>query len=417
MRTRSRSLFLVPRYWPSTGGAQLHTRTLAQHLAEGRDVRIATLALTDEPVLERAFADSRSITRFDGATWVETLGPAPWARSVLQVLARGHARFRGLRPLFDAIARASIRSRLRAQIRKADVVHAVYNGLTFATELALELAHASGKPFVWTPLAHTALPAGTGWDSGRFRRLYPRVDALVAMTAYERDWLVARGAAPEHVEVSPIGPRVDAHPDPSGLRLRYRLGDDPVVSFLGRHVSSKGYRVLARAIPAVLRQRPSTRFVFAGPETDESRRFFEEWSHPALLRLGPLDEGAKTSLLAASSVLCVPSVEESLGGVYLEAWSQGVPVIGCPIPAVRSVVEHGGDGLLVEPRSEVVARALVQLLGDPGFARRLGERGRAKVRHRYGWDVVRRRTEAIHDRLIGSGPRGRPNPPSPGVTS
>jgi glycosyltransferase involved in cell wall biosynthesis len=55
---------------------------------------------------------------------------------------------------------------------------------------------------------------------------------------------------------------------------------------------------------------------------------------PRILELGSVDLQTKTDALEACTLLCLPSTQESFGGVYTEAWSFKKPVIGCDIPAV-----------------------------------------------------------------------------------
>ena len=55
---------------------------------------------------------------------------------------------------------------------------------------------------------------------------------------------------------------------------------------------------------------------------------------PRIRHLGVITDAEKSSALAACSLLCVPSTEESLGVTYLEAWSFGKPVVAADIPVL-----------------------------------------------------------------------------------
>jgi len=100
--------------------------------------------------------------------------------------------------------------------------------------------------------------------------------------------------------------------------------------------------------------------------------------------------------LAACQVLCVPSIQESFGGVYTEAWSFGKPVIGARIPAVTDVIDDGVDGFLVEQHPAEIADRIVLLLEDESAAQCMGAAGKAKVVRRYTWDVIAQRTLAAY---------------------
>ena len=60
-------------------------------------------------------------------------------------------------------------------------------------------------------------------------------------------------------------------------------------------------------------------------------------------------EADKASIFDACDVFALPSIAESSGIVYLEAWLCAKPVIGARIGAVQCVIEDGRDGLLVDP--------------------------------------------------------------------
>ena len=55
----------------------------------------------------------------------------------------------------------------------------------------------------------------------------------------------------------------------------------------------------------------------------------------------------KTAAIAGCEFLCVPSLQESFGIVYIEAWSLDKAVIGGKNPAVACVIEHAKDGFLL----------------------------------------------------------------------
>jgi glycosyltransferase involved in cell wall biosynthesis len=109
---------------------------------------------------------------------------------------------------------------------------------------------------------------------------------------------------------------------------------------------------------------------------------------------------AKTDALAACSLLCVPSAQESFGGVYVEAWSLGKPVIAADTPATRELIHHGEDGLVVSQDARVLAEAIALLLDDTALAMTLGQRGRDKVNERYRWPAVASRVAAVYQALL-----------------
>lgn len=64
----------------------------------------------------------------------------------------------------------------------------------------------------------------------------------------------------------------------------------------------------------------------------------------------------------------------------LEAMGIGLPVVSTRHGGIRDIVDEGETGLLVdEYDANGMAAALVQVATQPEYARRLGERARARV--------------------------------------
>jgi glycosyltransferase involved in cell wall biosynthesis len=378
-------LFCVPRYWPSIGGAQAHSRELVRRLSARHSVKVVTQYTSDRDSFLWSAVHTRPGGYNDGAIPVERLGPEGAWRPILHTLSRGYERWRLSRPALAWLLDRSLRPQLDALIRafRPDLVHGVHIGLVYSSEMAAAAAHRARVPFVWTPFPHLA---GGGWDGPRFRRLYREADALIAMTEYERGWLIGRGSAPSRTHVIPGGPLVERAGTPGAFRKKYGLGNAPVVFFLGQKLPYKGYRQLVEAAPLVWQQIPDARFVVAGPRTAESETFFESVTDGRILELAAIDAADKSAALADSTVFCLPSVEESLGLVYLEAWHFRKAVIAADIPVSREVISAGQDGLLVEQSAPEIASAIIRLLSDPGLCERLGEAGSRKEKLTYSWE-------------------------------
>ncbi|GGJ75764.1 glycosyltransferase family 4 protein [Deinococcus aquiradiocola] len=159
----------------------------------------------------------------------------------------------------------------------------------------------------------------------------------------------------------------------------------------------KGVRVLIEAVSRL----PDARAVIVGD--GDLRGEYEALAAriaPGRVRFaGRVPPAELARLYGEATVGVLPSTTqgEAFGMVLIEAMAAGAPVIASNLPGVRTVVEHGRDGLLVEPGDvDGLTRALATLLGDPGQAREMGARGRAKVHRLYDWNVIASTLEGLY---------------------
>ncbi|MBI4430221.1 MAG: glycosyltransferase, partial [Candidatus Omnitrophica bacterium] len=85
------------------------------------------------------------------------------------------------------------------------------------------------------------------------------------------------------------------------------------------------------------------------------------------------------ALQRASSVIVQKSIREGFGLTVSEALWKAKPVVASAVGGIRLQVTHKYSGLLCHS-IEGAARAIKQILQNPGFAKRLGENGREHVR-------------------------------------
>ena len=281
--------------------------------------------------------------------------------------------------------------------KTADIIHNVRIGREPLSYASYYTSRKLGVPFVFTPLHH---PRWSGWLHRHYQDLYRKADALTALTEVEKKTLIGFGVNENKIFVTGIGPIVASNASPAHFRKQIGLDNYPFVLFLGQKYEYKGVRALLEAARFVWKRCPDTYFVFIGPRTDYSKTLFSEVMDKRIIELGTVDLQTKTDALAACNLLCVPSIQESFGGVYTEAWSFAKPVIGCPIPAVSEVIEDGVNGLLSLQEPQALAEKIIQVINDESFANQLGQAGRLKVEERYTWDKIANLTLNAYTRTL-----------------
>jgi len=303
----------------------------------------------------------------------------------------------------------TLQSHITPYAAGVDLIHNVRIGREGLSAASLRAARAHGIPFALTTLHH---PRWKGWRYRAYLDLYKSADVVLALTEAEKKALANLGVREDGIHVLGMGPILADSCDADEFRGRHGIRG-PMVLFLGQHFPYKGYRQILRAAPEVWRRVPDASFVFVGPPVGRSEADFAASADRRILRLGSVGLEEKTSALAACTLLCVPSTQESFGGVYTEAWSFGKPVIGCAIPAVSEVIADGVDGLLVRQDPADIARAIVRLLQNPGEAGAMGEAGKQKTLQRFTWQRIAEKVEAAYETALDRPVAGRRAPASP----
>jgi glycosyltransferase involved in cell wall biosynthesis len=187
--------------------------------------------------------------------------------------------------------------------------------------------------------------------------------------------------------------RWDPSIDPKAVRGEFSIPPGaPVVACAGRLFAGKGHGEVVRAI-AVLRQEfPDIRLLIIGRDDFQvMRTSYTEELQALAAALGISQHVVFTGhrpdmpqVFAACDVFALPSFEEPFGLVYLEAMAMKKPVIALDNGGAVEIVEHGRNGLLVNPeRPQELATHLATLLRDPALRSRMGEHGRRRVEARF----------------------------------
>jgi glycosyltransferase involved in cell wall biosynthesis len=165
------------------------------------------------------------------------------------------------------------------------------------------------------------------------------------------------------------------HPRPRG-------GTGCRVLFAGTLGARKGLADLLTAIADLRLAGQRWELDIAGPGNAESFRAQAEEIGilPRIRFHGWLPPEQTQILMHEADLLVLPSRNEGLPMVILEAMAHGLAVIATPVGSVADAVQDGVTGLLVRPGdTEELARALLRLIPDSALRRAMGEAGRARV--------------------------------------
>jgi glycosyltransferase involved in cell wall biosynthesis len=443
-----RIVIVMPVYWPSIGGCEVHTHELVTRLSRRHHVEVVTAICKDEDkelgkwfMWSPLLAAARQPERYqDGNAQVIRVGMPYWWKMLLYLLLRVCGTERLPAPLCRQAGKlflAGYRRQLRRFVGKPDLIHAIHQDCAWFGFAALQLANELGIPFAYTPVSHIytankaiaggyteqqpAAPADApavlhGIFGNMFVRSCAEARVLFAMTNVEKRFF-ENNRINGNVCTIGVGPVLHAGPVPD-IREKYNIPkNSPLVLFLGRINNDKGFAAVLAATHQVWQEEPEAYFLFVGPFERGSEASFSRRSDRRVIATGAIDLEWKTSALQACDVMCLPSVNESLGGVYLEAWSFGKPVVGATIPPFLELTGNGQGGVAVEPTPDGVARGILLLLRDPEAGRRMGAWGREQVRMHYDWETIASKVEACYQTAVGGRIASAATGATPGTTS
>ena len=358
----------------STGGAEMHLLTLCRYLKR-QNVEIVVVCLREH------VKDSRSL-RLD------------FEEEAIRVInLQADSRYDSL--FLGRIARV-----LREE--RPDILHTHLPRADFAGAFA-RVFHPG---LVWVCSVHAIYSEDWSgrWSLPLFNLLWRRADVLVCISHAVREWLVGRGVPPDKARVIHYGIEPAKFSEPRvNLREQWGLNDNAVVGSIGRLELRKGHDLLIQAMPELCMRVPSARLLIAGHDPRgygaTLRRLIDRLGLEEKVRLVGFQNDV-VSFLNALDVFAFASSSEGFGQVLVEAMAAAKPVVASKISPLTEIVVDGNTGLLVEPGDPTAfADAIMSLLKNPIERKRMGLRGRERVKKFFTAERMARQTLALYEEM------------------
>ncbi len=183
---------------------------------------------------------------------------------------------------------------------------------------------------------------------------------------------------------------------PNGVRDRRRL------LFVGRLTAQKGIEHLLQAL-AAMKTRAELDVVGDGTNREVMEQLARDLGIADRVRWhGQLPQPELAAMYQRAAAVVVPSIDEGLGLVAVEALLCEAPVVAFDSGGLRDIIQHEKTGLLVPPGDRAaLASTLDDLLSRDGFGADLGRAGRLYALSAFAPESAARRYADIYRQVLG----------------
>lgn len=231
-------------------------------------------------------------------------------------------------------------------------------------------------------------------------------DEIVTSVIDRVDWVVANSNATANTFYKPghtkrIYNAIDydkfsIEPPQPGNTIRFGL--------ISSNISKKGVWDLTELAVTAAEAGLNAIFALIGPPTRdviEISRRIENGTLPSNIRIAGYADDPVDALRDIDVLLSLSHFEESFGRTLIEAMAASRPVIAYDHGAIKEVVRHNVDGILVPPKNVAEAYNAVKLLcGSPALIRSMGESANKFTRERFSYQQYKQDFKLLYDEVL-----------------
>ena len=252
-----------------------------------------------------------------------------------------------------------------------------------------------------------------GWVLRRLVALPFRIASTnVVLGRYCKRWLVDElGVNPEKVDVVTNGVPLAVAP-----HRQVRNDANPIsLLFLGTLTERKGVSDLLNALAKLASNHPPWHLVMAGGGDIQRYRGLanELGVIKKITFAGWVDQSRANALVRASDLLILPSYEEGLPLVILEALGSGTPVLCTAVGAIPEVLADGDTAIFSRPGDvDHLALKISETICNPMVRQALSDRGRDEFSERFTMSAFRAAIFDVYRRRCRINIQAEPTTPS-----
>ncbi len=366
-------LFLIQRYHPVIGGSENIIKSFVEYLSKNHNVTVYTTNANSidsfwnkKDLIETE--SSENVKRFDfislkeipnsvsdGLTFA-TSYPGPFSVSLWKKLV----------------------------VSKIDFDLIVASAFPYDHILPAFVASKKWKiPLITIPLIHEKFPSL--YLNGFRLSLLENSDSVLVLTDREKSILVDNGIDVKKIKQIKVPVKSQIISDSEISDYKKKLGiknNQKILLYIGSKSFVKGIIHVIEAMKKVWKIQKNSVLIIIGSETKDFTEYYTKLSNSIkskIIHFKILNDYEKHLSFEICDVFALPSKSESLGLVYIEAWSHQKPVIACNIPTSRELIDDHKNGILVKFGDiEKLACEIMNLFSNSDMCVKLGRNGQQK---------------------------------------
>lgn len=160
------------------------------------------------------------------------------------------------------------------------------------------------------------------------------------------------------------------------------ISDDCIIiAGIGSLLTNKNFGYLIKIFKRIYFSNPLTKLILIGdgPDRDDLMKQADQELPPGRFQfLGALEDAYR--YMKAIDVLCVPSIQEGMPNVVMEALAAGIPVIANEVGSIPLLIRNGENGYTVQPGDEEnFVLVLLKLVENSVLRKKMGKFGKKSM--------------------------------------
>lgn len=179
----------------------------------------------------------------------------------------------------------------------------------------------------------------------------------------------------------------------------------PIIILPGRMLWDKGVGEFVRVAKRIKARNIHARFILVGDidlhnPSSISQTHIDKWVASGIIEQWERCDNIET-VYRQATIVCLPSYNEGLPKVLIEAGSCSRPVVAFDVPGCREVIQNKVNGFLVEVGNEhALERALINLIKDNKLCENMGKKGRKIAESEFSSVITNAQTFKIWNEVI-----------------